>query len=95
MIAYAAGRVAVSAASERESWAKRAEWLVAVLSVLGMVEVFVFGEGPRTLLYLAVEQAATENGALVGSYHVRGLQGFENPPQCLGRLRLGPCVWLP
>jgi hypothetical protein len=89
MIAYAAGRVAVLTACEQESWARRAVWIVAVLSVLGMVEVFLFGEGPRTLLYLAVEQAATENGALMASYHVQGFAGLRESSTMFGPLQFG------
>src|SRR5260370_2934404 len=43
MIAYVAGRVAVLTASQQETWARRAVWIVAVLAVAGMVEVFIIG----------------------------------------------------
>lgn len=89
IIAYAAGRVAVLTLREQESWAKRAVWIVAVLSVLGMTEVFIFGEGPRTLLYLAVEEAATEKGALVASYHVQGFSGLRESSTMFGPLQFG------
>src|SRR5258705_8602121 len=45
MIAYAAGRVAVLTANQEQSWARRAVWIVAILAMLGLIEVFIFGEG--------------------------------------------------
>lgn len=89
IIAYAAGRVAVLSARQQECWAKRAVWIVAVLSLLGMVEVFILGEGPRTVLYLAAEDSATEHGALIGSYHVQGFSGLRESSTMFGPLQFG------
>jgi O-Antigen ligase len=89
MIAYAAGRLAVLTVREQESWATRAVWIVAVLSVLGMIEVFILGEGPRTLLYLAVQESATEGAALNGTYHASGVMGMRESATMFGPSQFG------
>src|SRR5258708_7676248 len=66
MIAYAAGRVAPLTADQQKLWAGRAVWIIAVLSVVGMSEVFVFGPGPRAILYLSVAPGFTPDGATLG-----------------------------
>ena len=89
MIAYVAGRVAVLTASQQETWARRAVWIVAILSVLGMTEVFIIGEGPRTILYLAAAEGATEGGALNGTYHASGVMGMRESATMFGPLQFG------
>jgi hypothetical protein len=76
MIAYAAGRVAVLTAGEQKFWARCAVWIVAVLSVLGMIEVFVFGEGPRAVLYLSVAPGFTPDGTLDGRFFAESFAGL-------------------
>lgn len=76
MIAYAAGRVVLLAPEQEKLWAKRAVWIVAILSVLGMAEVFVIGEGPRTVLYLSVAHTATAGGALDLTFHADEFTGL-------------------
>jgi hypothetical protein len=89
MIAYVAGRVAILTASQQESWGRRAVWIVAILAVLGMVEVFVIGEGPRTLLYLAAAEGSTADGALNGTYHADGFMGLRESSTMIGPLQFG------
>src|ERR1700738_5235857 len=68
MIAYAAGSVAVLTASPQKFWARGAVWIVAVLSVLGMGEIFVLGEGPRAILYLKAALGLPPDGTLDGPF---------------------------
>ena len=89
MIAYIAGRATVLTVSQQELWARRAVWIVAVLSVLGMAEVFIIGEGPRTLLYLAAAEGSTEGGALNGTYHAEGFMGLRESSTMIGPLQFG------
>jgi O-Antigen ligase len=90
MFAYAAGRVVVLAANQEKVWASRAVWIVAILSVLGMAEVFVFGEGPRTLLYLSVADSATDAGALSAPFHAEGYSGLRESATMVGPLQFAP-----
>ncbi len=83
MIPYAVGRVAVLTKKQEQLWARYAVWIVAVLSVLGMVEVFVFGEGPRTLLYLAID-SETEGGGLTSPFHGVGFVGLREAATMVG-----------
>jgi hypothetical protein len=89
IIAYAAGRVAVLTASQERSWANRAAWIVAILSVLGLTEVFIFGDAPRTLLYLAVTEGTTEGGRLNATFHAEGFTGLREAASMLGPLQFG------
>jgi hypothetical protein len=100
MIAYAAGRVTVLTIKREKSWARAAAWIVAVLSILGMVEVFVLGEGPRTLLYLAVaDERETAQGALNATFHAEGFAGLRESATMIGPLQfaslcmVGLIVW--
>jgi hypothetical protein len=76
IIAYAAGRVTVLTPTQEASWAKRAVWIAAVSSIVGMGEIFILGETPRTILYLAVTNGTTENGELNGTFRASGFTGF-------------------
>ena len=89
MIAYMAGRAAVLTASQQKLWARCAVWIVAILSVIGMVEVFIIGEGPRTLLYLAAAEGSTEGGALNGTYHASGVMSLRESATMIGPLQFG------
>jgi O-antigen ligase/polysaccharide polymerase Wzy-like membrane protein len=90
MFAYAAGRVAILTANQETLWARRAVWILAILSVLGMAEVFVFGEGPRTLLYLSVSSSATRDGALDAPFHADGYSGLREAATMIGPLQFAP-----
>jgi hypothetical protein len=88
MIAYGAGRVAVLTARQEQSWARRAVWIVAVLSVLGMTEVFILGEAPRTILYLAVaDERETGQGVLNATFHAEGFTGLRESATMIGPLQ--------
>jgi O-Antigen ligase len=76
MIAYAAGRVAPVTTGQQKCWARGAVWIIAVLSVLGMSEVFVFGEGPRAILYLSVAPSFTPDGTLDGRFFADSFAGL-------------------
>jgi len=89
MIAYVAGRAAILTAIQQESWGRRAVWIVAILAVLGMVEVFIVGDGPRTLLYLAAAEGSTAGGALNGTYHADGFLGLRESATMIGPLQFG------
>jgi hypothetical protein len=90
VIAYAAGRVAGLTQGQEGRWARRAVWIVAVLSVLGMGEVFVLGDGPRTVLYLSVAEGATDEGALNAAFHADGFTGLRESATMFGPLQFAP-----
>jgi len=90
LIAYAAGRLISLAVDQEKLWAKRAVWIAAVLAILGMVEVFIIGEGPRTALYLSVADYAIENGQLGGPFHAVGYGGLRESSTMLGALHFAP-----
>jgi hypothetical protein len=81
---YFIGRVAVLGQEQEQLWARCAVWIAAILSILGLVEVFVFGEGPRTLLYLAVDSGGTEGGALTASFRGEGFAGMREAATMVG-----------
>jgi hypothetical protein len=90
MIAYAAGRMTVLTADQEQRWARRAVWIVAVLAVLGMSEVFIFGEGPRAMLYSSVaDLMTTEGGSLNAVFHADGFAGLRESATMLGPLTFG------
>ncbi len=76
VIAYAVGRVAPLTAAQQKFWARGAVWIVAVLSVVGMSEVFVLGPGPRGVLYLKVADGFTPDGTLDGRFFADSLAGL-------------------
>ena len=90
MIAYAAGRVAILSSEREVSWAKRAVWIVAVLAILGMFEVFLIGEAPRTLLYLAVAPGGIDHGALNAAFHGEAYTGLRESSTMFGPLQFAP-----
>jgi hypothetical protein len=83
ILPYAVGRVAVLTAQQEHLWARCAVWIVGILSVLGLAEVFIFGEGPRTLLYLAID-SETEGGQLTTPFHGAGLLGLREAATMVG-----------
>jgi len=90
VIAYAAGRVAMLTATQQNRWAQRAVWIVAILSVLGMGEVFVVGEAPRTLLYLSAANGGTEGQRLDAAFHADGYSGLRESATMFGPLQFAP-----
>jgi hypothetical protein len=90
MIAYAAGRVAVLNVESENKWANRAVWTVAALAVFGMIEVFVIGEGPRTVLYLAVGRGGTQDGALDAAFHGQSYSWMRESSTMFGPLQFAP-----
>ena len=90
MIAYAAGRVTVLSSEREQVWAKRAVWIVAVISVLGMVEVFYIGEAPRTMLYLAVANGGTSGQSLDAAFHADQYMGLRESATMFGPLQFAP-----
>jgi hypothetical protein len=88
MIPYAVGRVFVLDAKQEALWARCAVWIAAGLSVLGMFEVFVLGEGPRTALYLAID-SETEGGQLTTAFHGVGFLGLREAATMVGPAGFG------
>jgi len=84
VFAYLIGRVTVLTQPQERLWARGAVWIAAILSILGLLEVFVFGEGPRTLLYLALDTGGTEGGALTASFHGSGFSGLREAATMVG-----------
>lgn len=80
LIPYAIGRVTVLTEAQERLWAKCAVWIAAVLSVVGIGEMFILGEGPRKLL-LAVAFAEDDlSGFRAGGYEgIRASSTMEGP----------------
>jgi hypothetical protein len=100
MIAYFAGRMAVLSTDQEKIWAKRAVWIVAILSILGMGEVFFIGEAPRAILYSTVaDEQVTDLGALNGTFHAEGFTGLRESSTMFGPLQfaslcmVGIIIW--
>lgn len=89
MVAYAVGRVTALTETQVNRWAGRAIWVVAGLSVLGMIEVLFIGEGPRTILYLATTRGATEGAALNNTFHAEGYLGLRESATMFEPLTFG------
>lgn len=83
VIPYFVGRMTVLTTKQEHLWASCAVWIVGVLSVLGLTEIFIFGEGPRTLLYLAID-SETEAGQLTASFHGVGFGGLREAATMVG-----------
>jgi O-Antigen ligase len=83
IISYFVGRVTVLTTKQEQVWSRRALWIVGILSVLGLAEVFIFGAGPRTLLYLAID-SETEGGQLTASFHATGFTGLREAATMVG-----------
>ena len=93
-IAYAAGRFTSLTTEQEQGWAHRAVWIVAVLAIVGMIEVFVIGEAPRTLLYLAVARGGTQGGMLDNAFHGAGYAGLRESSTMFGPLQFAPLCML-
>lgn len=84
VIAYAAGRLAALTENQEKRWAIRAVWIVALLSVFGMIEVFYLGEGPRAALYLSVASGGTEGDQLNAVFHADQFAGLRESSTMFG-----------
>jgi hypothetical protein len=99
IIAYAAGRVAVLTLEQQQRWASRGVWIVAILSVVGLFEVFLFGPEPRAVLYSVVKDAVTEGQVLNGTFRAEGFTGLRESSTMIGPLQfaslcmVGLIVW--
>jgi hypothetical protein len=83
VLPYVVGRMAILTTQQEQFWARCAVWVIGILSILGLAEVFIFGEGPRTLLYLAVD-SETEGGQLTTPFHGAGLLGLREAATMVG-----------
>jgi O-Antigen ligase len=83
VIPYAVGRVTVLSEKQESLWGRRAVWIVSVLSILGMIEVFILGEGPRTLLYTVID-SEIEGGELTTPFHGTGFVGLREAATMVG-----------
>lgn len=88
-IPYFVGRMTVLSEGQDQKWARRAVWILGVLAVLGLSEVFIFGPGPRTVLYMATD-AMTEDGGLTASFHAIGFNGLREASTMAGPPTFGP-----
>jgi len=90
LIPYMAGRATHLTTERQEVWARRGIWILAIVSILGLVEVFGIGEGPRALLYLSVAETATAGGGLNAAFHAHGFSGVRESAFMLGPLQFAP-----
>jgi len=91
MVVYFAGRLTRLTEEQQERWARIAVWIVAIIAVAGLFEVFALGAGPRTILYLRVAEGSTDNGvALNASFRASGFSGLRESGTMLGPLQFGP-----
>jgi hypothetical protein len=95
VLAYLAGRVAILSAERQQSWARYAVWICAVVAVLGMIEVFVLGPGPRTIFYTSL----TGEDELSSPFHAGGFEGLRASSTMVGPLEfaalcmVGLIIW--
>jgi len=83
IIPYFVGRMTVLSRKQEQLWARWAVWIAASLAVLGEIEVWILGEGPRTLLYLATD-SETEGRHLTGSFSGSGFGGLREAATMVG-----------
>jgi O-Antigen ligase len=83
LIPYFLGRVVLLTPEQQARWARSAVWIVGVLAVAGMSEIFIFGEVPRTVLYLATD-SVTIDGRLSASFHGTGFSGIREASTMVG-----------
>jgi hypothetical protein len=83
VIPYFVGRMIVLTRMQEQLWARCAVWIMAVLSVVGLVEVFIIGEVPRAVLYLAIGSEADKDG-LSASFHGTGFTGLREAATTVG-----------
>src|SRR6267142_1704419 len=79
ILPYVVGRVAILTVKQEHLWARCAVWIAAVLSIAGLAEVFIFGETPRTLLYMTLGEEQ-----LPVSFHATGFTGVRESATMLG-----------
>src|SRR5579859_1883092 len=90
VIPYAVGRLIPLTADQEMNWAKRAVWIMAIVSLLGLAEALILGEAPRTLLYLRVAADQTEDGnGLIGTFHGSEFSGLRISGTQFGPLPFG------
>jgi len=85
ILAYALGRVTILSRRQEQLWAKRAVWIASIVSLLGLIEVFLVGDSPRRLLYFAV----TGDKELPGSFSATGFAGLREASTMIGPPSLG------
>lgn len=85
LIPYAAGKVTVLTDAQERLWAKCAVWIAAVLSAVGMAEVFLLGDGPRRVLYAVVSPGE----GLPTSYYANDFEGLREASTTAGPLLFG------
>jgi hypothetical protein len=91
MLVYFAGRLTNITEEQQIRWARIGVWVVAIIAVAGLFEVFGLGEGPRTILYLRVAEDTTVNGTgLNAAFHASGFKGMRESGTMLGPLQFGP-----
>lgn len=83
VIPYAVGRMTVLPTSLEAHWARLGVWIASAIAVLGMIEVFVLGERPRTILYLAIE-SEIEGGQLTTAFRGVGFAGLREAATMVG-----------
>jgi len=99
IIPYAAGRMLVLTADQERAWATRAVWIVGILSVLGMIEVFILGPGPRAVLFSTYQTSFVMDGTLSGAYYVSSYGGLResstmiSPPYFGLLCMVGLIIW--
>jgi hypothetical protein len=95
---YSLGRVAVLSTAQEGLWARRAVWIVGILSILGMSEIFIFGAGPRAALYAATE-GVSQGGNLSPAFYGQGFGGMREastmvgPPSFAALCMIALIVW--
>ena len=93
IVAYLLGRLTVLTPEQEGRWANRGVWLIAILAMLGTLEVFFIGEAPRTLLYLTTTEGATDRGSLLATFHAEGFAGLRESATMFGPLQFAAiCV---
>jgi hypothetical protein len=85
VMAYALGRVTILSERDEYVWAKSAVSIAAAVSILGLVEIFVIGDGPRKLLYLVT----TGDNYLPSSFGATGFAGMRAASTMVGPPSLG------
>jgi hypothetical protein len=83
IIPYFLGRMTVLSQKQEQLWARWAVWIAASVAVLGLIEVWILGEGPRTILYLATD-SETEGGHLTGSFSGSGFSWMREAATMVG-----------
>ena len=83
IIPYAVGRVTILAAEQESVWSGRAVWILAGISLLGMIEVFALGAIPRTVLYTAVD-SEVQGGQLTDPFRGTGLVNLREAATMVG-----------